>query len=312
LVWARRIESSPTASAGIGTARSIALDPEGNVLIGGYLDNGPTDFGGLIVTIAGPYSGYFFIAKYNPNGNVLWARQSHADHVAVDQRGDVYGIGNVISSDPKATTGMFCGKFDAAGNAVWERIVPGAYGNGISLDRNSEPVFAGEFSGVIDLDGMRLQSTGSSFQDLLICKADAGGHFQWALSGGGAEFERATQVICDRAGSCYLTGVIRKEPGMFGSFPLDPLVPGDPTTDVFLSRVTDPTAVAVVLGIARTASDLTLSWPVEATNFVLEATTSLPAVSWTTVTNTLTVTATERSVQLPLTGNAQFFRLRQP
>jgi hypothetical protein len=67
-----------------------------------------------------------------------------------------------------------------------------------------------------------------------------------------------------------------------------------------------------VLGIARTASDLTLSWPIDATNFVLEATTSLPAVSWTTVTNTPAVTTNERSVQLPTTGNARFFRLRQP
>ena len=49
-----------------------------------------------------------------------------------------------------------------------------------------------------------------------------------------------------------------------------------------------------------------------ATNYVLEATTSLPAVSWTTVTNTLNVTATNRSVQPPLTGNARCFRLRQP
>lgn len=44
----------------------------------------------------------------------------------------------------------------------------------------------------------------------------------------------------------------------------------------------------------------------------IESATSLPAVSWTTVTNTPTDTATERSVQLPLTGNARFFRLRKP
>jgi hypothetical protein len=64
--------------------------------------------------------------------------------------------------------------------------------------------------------------------------------------------------------------------------------------------------------ITRSGQAVTLSWPVEAANYILEATTSLPAVSWTTVTNTPTVTATNRSVQLPLTGNARFFRLRQP
>jgi hypothetical protein len=38
----------------------------------------------------------------------------------------------------------------------------------------------------------------------------------------------------------------------------------------------------------------------------------MPALSWDSVTNTPTVTTNERSVQLPLTGNARFFRLRQP
>jgi hypothetical protein len=62
----------------------------------------------------------------------------------------------------------------------------------------------------------------------------------------------------------------------------------------------------------KSAGSATLTVSAKAANNVLEATTSLPAVSWTTVTNTPTVTATERSVQLPLTGNARFFRLRQP
>jgi len=44
---------------------------------------------------------------------------------------------------------------------------------------------------------------------------------------------------------------------------------------------------------------------------MLEAATSLPAVSWNTVTNTPSVTTSEHSVQLPLTGPAQFFRLRK-
>ena len=64
--------------------------------------------------------------------------------------------------------------------------------------------------------------------------------------------------------------------------------------------------------ISRSGQNVSLSWPAEATDYVLETTTSLPAVSWATVTNTPTVTTNERSVQLPLTGNAKFFRLRKP
>ena len=100
---------------------------------------------------------------------------------------------------------------------------------------------------------------------------------------------------------------------MLGSFPLNVLVPGDDTTtDVFLARLFDADAVVPELKIAKNPAGLALSWPIEATNYVLEATTSLPAVSWTTVTNTPTVTTTNRSLQLPVTGKAQFFRLRKP
>ena len=67
-----------------------------------------------------------------------------------------------------------------------------------------------------------------------------------------------------------------------------------------------------MLKISRSGQTLRLSWPTFATNYILETTTSLPAASWEVVTNTPTVTAPSRCVQLPLTGPSQFFRLRQP
>lgn len=51
---------------------------------------------------------------------------------------------------------------------------------------------------------------------------------------------------------------------------------------------------------------------VKPANYVLQAASALPAVSWTTVTNTPTVSGRDRRVKLPLTGNSRFFRLRQP
>jgi hypothetical protein len=62
----------------------------------------------------------------------------------------------------------------------------------------------------------------------------------------------------------------------------------------------------------KTSSGLALPWPVEVTKHVLEVAISLPTISWNAITNNPTIGATERSMQLPLTGNARFFRLRQP
>jgi hypothetical protein len=66
------------------------------------------------------------------------------------------------------------------------------------------------------------------------------------------------------------------------------------------------TANAVVLKLAPTPGGVTVSWPSEATNYILEATSTLPTVSWATVTNTPADTATERNVQLPLAAFLRF------
>jgi hypothetical protein len=311
LLWVRRVEGAAPGFGIQSSASGIALDSAGDVITTGYLYEGTADFGGTVVRVQ-KYSDSY-IAKYNSNGNVQWVRLGHGSRgLAVDRQGDIYFTGNVFDALGGGPGPMECGKFTSTGEVAWVRTLEGAYGNGVALDAKGEPVVVGEFYGTLQLDGHEVHNDSVSHQDILICKTDALGNFQWALSGGGPEFDRATAVACGAAGNCYVAGVIRNESGSLGGFPLDVLVPGGGQVDVFLARLFDADAAVADLKIARTASDLTLSWPIEATNFVLEATTSLPAVSWTTVTNTPTITATERSVQLPLTGPARFFRLRQP
>jgi hypothetical protein len=96
---------------------------------------------------------------------------------------------------------------------------------------------------------------------------------------------------------------------MLGSFSLSMLFPN--SVDVFIAHLFDADAFVPELRIARASSGVALSWPVEATNHVLEAASSLPAISWDTITNTPAVTTNERSVQLPITSMPKFFRLRK-
>jgi hypothetical protein len=82
---------------------------------------------------------------------------------------------------------------------------------------------------------------------------------------------------------------------------------GGGSADAFLAKI----SFGDELRISLAGQTVTLSWPAQATNYVLEATSSFPAVSWDTVTNTPTVTAAGGSVQLPARESAQFFRLRK-
>lgn len=67
------------------------------------------------------------------------------------------------------------------------------------------------------------------------------------------------------------------------------------------------------LRIERSDNAVILSWPAAVGGIHLESTSSFdPGTTWAPVPDAPTLGPTEWSVQLPLTGNARFFRLRQP
>lgn len=373
LLWAKRAEGHWATIFGLdtrrggGLARSILLDSVGNIVIAGKMFNGAATFNGIVITIAGPYAGTAesgdFIAKYDPAGQILWAKPVPFGGLAVDYQGNVVISGSMTNGQAKfdgtSTTvddpsgyNSFVAKFnpagtllwvkaapmgslaadskgniysgpsklDEAGTLIWARAIPGASLNLATLNDRDEPVFTGGITGTVHLDEHVVQADSNSLADSVICKTDKNGTFQWAfgLVGGGVGNLR---VVGGPAGAIYVSGELGNcvwdatagtmacyDTALFGAIPVSLQSGGN--RDLFLARITDPAPVE--LKIATTASGLTLSWPAEATDYVLEITTSLPAVSWTPVTNTPTVAGTNRSVQLPVTGTARFFRLRKP
>ena len=131
-VWARRLGNLQGESC-----NDLAVDAAGNAyLVGIFLER--FDLGGLTLTSAGAWD--FFVAKYDPNGNLVWAQRGGgayegtatsvddtATAVAVDEAGCVYvtgyyhGPADIGGRPIPATTNthMFLAKYDAAGNMVW-------------------------------------------------------------------------------------------------------------------------------------------------------------------------------------------------
>jgi hypothetical protein len=319
LLWVKRVEGTANFVGEGGRATGIALVPDGSIVLTGSLSNGSADFGGIVESVAGPYSADVFVAKFNPAGDVQWVRVGYgAEGIVADSQGNIYFTGTTAGK-----TEFHCGKFDLAGNLIWERRVTGAWSSGgVVLDGKEEPVFSANLIDTVQLDDLLVTYNGLGTivesPVALICKANSAGRFQWAVPDSGKSMTWGGKILSDRKGNLYVAGAFRCRieencTSQFGSFSLQMLYPNaNNNPDIFLVRLFDADAFLAELKIAKTPSDVVLSWPVEATNHVLEATTSLPAVSWTTVTNTPTVTTTDRSVQLPITGNARFFRLRQP
>lgn len=69
---------------------------------------------------------------------------------------------------------------------------------------------------------------------------------------------------------------------------------------------------APALKIARSGTNVVISWPSTSAGFVLESKTNLMATTWTPVSTTPTLNGTDYQVTLPAGSGLQFFRLKSP
>jgi hypothetical protein len=294
-LWVQRVDHQNVPPYYGNPVHGLCVDSMGHVVMTGFVSAGVTDFSGTTVSSADVD---WFVARYKPNGDFDWVRVGCGLSVAVDRTGNIYS-GTQAGELVKLNTG---------GEVLWSKPLPVflSQGNGIAIDANDEPVFTGQFEGTVSLDQVTLRARSSGYSDFFVAKANAQGAIRWAMAGGGAEWDSGNQVACDGTGHVYLTGVIWRYTAYFDGLALVPLGSSYPT--VFATKLSE----APPLRIEQAASHSTLAWPAKATNYVLESSTTLPAGSWTTVTNTPTVIGRDRSLRLPATGNAQFFRLHKP
>jgi hypothetical protein len=88
-VWAK--------SAGNAKGHSIAVDAKGNVYVTGYFESDSLTLGSITLRRAGGKD--IFVVKYDPNGQVLWAKSAggmnddYGASIAVDASGNVYVTG---------------------------------------------------------------------------------------------------------------------------------------------------------------------------------------------------------------------------
>ncbi len=118
----------------------------------------------------------FFFAKYNPSGQLIWAKSIGGDSddivndIAVDKNGNVYLIGYfslTVDFDPGAgveelttvgSSDVFFAKYNLNGEYVWAKNIgtPGIsmydFGEGLAIDRNGYLFITGDYQGTADFD----------------------------------------------------------------------------------------------------------------------------------------------------------------
>ena len=181
--WQRTLGTS----AGFEYSGKIALDPSGNLYIGGY-------------TQLSPYTADvdFIVVKYDSSGNLQWQRTigaSSADYpggIAVDGSGNVYVNGYL------GTYNIAIAKYNTSGTLQWQRTLGGSgtdIANGIAVDSSGNSYIIG-----------RTSSGGAGGNDFLIAKYDTSGNLEWQRTLGGTDYETGRGVAVDSSGNVYVTG----------------------------------------------------------------------------------------------------------
>lgn len=213
VLWA-----ASAAGTGLDAPRSIAVDASGNAFITGNYYSPTLSFGSYTLTNSGVD---IFLAKFDSNGNVVWAKSAggptaeYITSVAVDSFGNPYLTGyadnSIITFDTihLVNIGVFIVKYDFNGNALWAQTAGGGTGlnydaESIAVDASGNAYIEGNYDGTMKFGSITLSSAG--LYDVFLAKYDVNGSVQWARSAGGANYEYANSNAIDPSGNIYITG----------------------------------------------------------------------------------------------------------
>jgi hypothetical protein len=243
-------------------ASAICTDASGNSYITGLFSSSTAVFGSYTLTNSGTYNS--FVVKYDPSGNVLWARSSNGvaegHAVSTDQAGNVYACGQYYS--PGASFGgntLTCGsgsegflvKYDPSGNVLWARssASPGGYNNAgaVTSFSNGAVYVSGNFSTTTMFGTYSLSGTAAS--NLFVTKYDASGNVLWARTAGGYA---GAYSACNDNNSMYLSGLTSTNNLVLDSYTLNPGA-GAPDPS-FIARF-DPNGNVTYAEVLRSGSD---------------------------------------------------------
>ena len=188
----------------------LDIDNNGNIFVTGYYTSSMT-LGAFTLNSKGSRDVY--VAKIDPNGNVMWAVS--AGGTGIDRAGELTldPTGNVfITSNFKGT--MFFGadslvnntnqndgyaaKLDGNGNWLWARAINGpGDDNGVSIEADSAGnlYVGGTFRDTVIAGAFTLVSQGA--EDLFLLKYDLNGSEQWMVREGTNSSDGLSEIIID-------------------------------------------------------------------------------------------------------------------
>jgi hypothetical protein len=233
-LWARKAGGTFSEYAG-----ALAVDAAGYCYVTGRYGSDPATFGEgepnetKLAGLGGNNGEDIFVAKYDTNGKLLWAKSAggrtgnRGSGIAVDAAGYSYVVGRytMISTfgpgEPNETTlngplggndEIFVAKFGTNGNLVWVRSGQGGpehdQGNAIAVDAAGNSVAIGTARGIVPFGGKfnQAQLDAGGSDDIFVARHDTDGNLQWVKMAVGPFSEFSLGVAMDSTGNAYVTG----------------------------------------------------------------------------------------------------------
>jgi hypothetical protein len=213
---------------------SVCADANGNTYVTGSSSSASIIFDSI--TLLNSSSNGMFVAKYDVNGNAIWARGANSVNftsgsgIGADLQGNVYVAGSYMDTVTFGASTLISEggndalliKYDSNGNFIWAKSEGeiGSDGNvSVCVDGGDNIIVGGQFDGdSITIGGFTLWNAGQN--DIYVVKYDSSGSVLWAKSGNGNADDYVQQVSTDFNGDIFVGGSFNSSSLLFGSMTL--------------------------------------------------------------------------------------------
>ena len=256
LLWAHGPDAGYSSSGA-----QVAVDNAGNCYVTGSF-TGTNTFGGNRLVCSGTLGA--LLLKYDPAGDLLWARQAGGNFrdggadVALDASGNAYLLADIRSTN--ATFGsvvlsvrgtntcqnFVVAKYNPSGSVVWAKAFGGTSvdsGTGIAVDKSANIYITGNTSSSnVYFGNIVLSNAYHVLPDtaIYIAKLDPSGNPVWAVAGQGDNNNvGSTGIALDPFGNTYISGFFLSATLALGGVTLtntesNPITGGP--ADIFVAR----------------------------------------------------------------------------
>ena len=199
---------------------SLVEDSQGNIIVSGYFTTSAT-FG--TITVNSAYTSNIFVAKYDPQGNIIWVRHfgnasiNFRHQIALDAADNIFIVGNFqgttyvgpIQLTSSGESDIFIAKYNASGDFIWVDDAGGSsndYGYGIAVDNTGNFYITGAFKGTTTFGHLHNLTSAGDY-DVFLVKYDNTGNVVWTHRAGGGGAEHGYDLVYDPSNSdIYLIG----------------------------------------------------------------------------------------------------------